>query len=173
MLALGFALLWVVLALGVLLLAFRGRGGALVTKARARSTAFGLMVASVFAITVAVPGLVLAFNGAHKASVGPGGVSLTGEQQYGRELFARTCAVCHTLQGAAAVGRVGPNLDVLLTTIGSTEPPGAAQQSRAAFVLDAIQSGRGARGRGEMPAGLYVGQDANAVASFVAAVAGR
>ena len=53
---------------------------------------------------------------------------------------------------------MGPNLDQL-------RPP-------KALILDAIQKGR-ARGQGQMPAGLVDGQDAQDVAAFVAAVAGR
>jgi hypothetical protein len=39
-------------------------------------------------------------------------------------------------------------------------------------VLNAIELGR-ARGNGDMPAGIYTGQQAHDVAEFVAAVAGR
>ena len=52
----------------------------------------------------------------------------------------------------------GPNLDQL-------KPP-------KALVLDAVLNGR-QRGAGTMPAGLYTGQDAEDVASYVAAVAGK
>ena len=41
-----------------------------------------------------------------------------------------------------------------------------------ALVLNAIEMGR-ARGAGNMPAGIYVGKQAEDVAKFVAAVAGR
>jgi mono/diheme cytochrome c family protein len=40
------------------------------------------------------------------------------------------------------------------------------------LILDAIAKGR-ARGQGQMPAGLVDGQDAQAVAAYVAAAAGR
>ena len=68
------------------------------------------------------------------------------------------CATCHTLKASNAVGKVGPNLDVL-------HPP-------KGLILDAIANGR-ARGQGQMPAGLVDGQDAQDVAAYVAAVAGR
>ena len=65
-----------------------------------------------FAFGLVVPALVLAFNGEHKASVAVGGLHLNAEQQKGRELFAHSCAFCHTLAATKSVGRIGPNLDV-------------------------------------------------------------
>lgn len=160
--AIGFIIFWVLLGLGVFFVAVRGgpRGAreAIHTESRASRRTIGVVVVVLIAFGVAVPALVLAFNGADKASVGPGGVTLNAEQQHGRVLFATSCATCHTLRAAKAVGRVGPNLDIL-------RPP-------QALVLDAIAKGR-ARGMGQMPALLYQGRDAQAVASFVAAVAGH
>ena len=108
----------------------------------------------------------LASNAEHKASVAVGGLHLTAEQQKGRELFAHTCAVCHTLAATKSVGRIGPNLDVRVGDEIST-PAG-----RKALVVNAIAEGR-ARGLGQMPALLYQGKEAEEVASFVAAVAGH
>jgi mono/diheme cytochrome c family protein len=102
-----------------------------------------------------VPAVVLMSN---QASAGPSGSTLTAEQQRGRELFNARCATCHTLADAAAVGRVGPDLDVLAPTEGLT--------------LNAIKQGR-ARGQGQMPAQLLDGDDAKAVAKYIAEVAGR
>jgi len=160
--AAAFVILWVVVGLAVFLVALRGglRGarGALHTESR---TARRLVLATVLGIMtlgIVVPALVLARNGGHHAAISPGGVSLNTPQQRGRNLFAATCATCHTLRGANAVGRVGPNLDIL-------RPP-------AALVLNAIANGR-ARGMGQMPALLYQGRDAEAVANYVAAVAGH
>ncbi len=48
----------------------------------------------------------------------------------------------------------------------------ATAAGRKALVLNAIEEGR-ARGLGQMPALLYEGKEAEDVASFVAAVAGR
>ena len=112
----------------------------------------------IIGIGVAVPALVLANNSDNHAEKAPGGLTLTASEESGRTIFARNCATCHTLQAANAVGRVGPNLDQL-------RPP-------KPLVLDAIAKGR-ARGQGQMPAGLVDGQDAQDVAAFVAAVAGR
>jgi mono/diheme cytochrome c family protein len=124
------------------------------------------VVVLAFVFGLVVPVLVLTANGADKASVGPGGVHLTAEEQHGRVLFSDTCAFCHTLAGANSVARIGPNLDVRL---GSEIP---TEAGRRALALNAIAEGR-ARGNGNMPAGLYQGREAEAVADFVAAVAGR
>ncbi len=163
-------ILWVLLGLGVFFVAMRGgaRGAreSLHTESRAGQRFVTLGVVVLFAFGLAVPAIVLAFNGAHKASVADGGVKLNGEQQKGRELFAKACAVCHTLAATKSVGRVGPNLDVRVGVDIAT-PAG-----RKALVLGAITEGR-ARGLGQMPALLYQGKEAEDVASFVAAVAGH
>jgi mono/diheme cytochrome c family protein len=153
---------WLLLGLGVLYVAFRGgpRGAreSLHTQNRIGRRAVSGTIVVLVAFGIAVPAFVLAFNSAHKASVGPAGIRLNAAETRGRSLFALKCATCHTLKAAKAVATVGPNLDIL-------RPP-------AALVLDAIANGR-ARGMGQMPALLYEGRDASDVAAFVAAVAGR
>ncbi len=154
-------LFWVLLGVGVFALAMRGgpRGR---TPAHLQDRTSGRIVAVVVTIAVAfgiaVPTLVLAFNGSNRAAVGPGGTTLNAVEQHGRFLFSQVCDSCHTLAAAAAVGKIGPNLDIL-------QPP-------YALVLNAILQGR-ARGQGNMPAMLYQGRDAQSVAAFVAATAGR
>jgi mono/diheme cytochrome c family protein len=161
---------WALLGLGVFFVAMRGgpRGAraALHTESRLGQRLVTAGVVILFAFGLSVPALVMAFNGAHKASVGPGGVRLNAAQQKGRELFARSCAVCHTLDATRSVGRIGPNLDV---RVGEDI---ATASGRRALVLGAILEGR-ARGLGQMPALLYQGKEAEDVASFVAAVAGH
>jgi mono/diheme cytochrome c family protein len=165
-----FLLIWILLAAGVFFAAMRGgpRGAraSLHTESKAgqRLITLGVVVLVVFGL--AVPAIVLAFNADHKAGVAVGGLELNTEQQKGRELFAKSCAVCHTLSAVKSVGRVGPNLDVRVGVDIST-PAG-----RKALVLDAIAEGR-ARGLGQMPGQLYQGKEAQQVASFVAAVAGH
>lgn len=165
-----FIAFWVLLGLGVFFVAMRGgpRGAreSLHTESRAGQRVVTVGIALLFAFGLLVPAFVLASNAEHKASVAVGGLRLTAEQQKGRELFARTCAVCHTLAATNAVGRVGPNLDVRVGDDIST-PAG-----RKALVLSAIAEGR-ARGLGQMPALLYQGKEAEELASFVAAVAGH
>jgi mono/diheme cytochrome c family protein len=166
----GFVLFWAVLGLGVFFVAMRGgpRGAreSLHTDSKLGQRAVTLGIVLLFAAGLAVPALVLAFNGEHKASVAAGGLHLNAEQVKGRELFAHACAVCHTLAAVKSVGRIGPNLDV---RVGADIPAAAG---RKALVESAIAEGR-ARGLGQMPAMLYQGKEAEQVASFVAAVAGH
>jgi mono/diheme cytochrome c family protein len=166
----GFLIFWVVLGLFVVFVAMRGgpRGAreSLHTESKAGQRAVTAGVALVFAFGLIVPALVLAFNGANKASVAVGGVHLGAEQQHGRVLFSQSCAICHTLAATRSEGRVGPNLDVRL---GSQIP---TEAGRRALVLSAIAEGR-ARGLGQMPARLYQGKDAEAIADFLAATAGH
>jgi mono/diheme cytochrome c family protein len=166
----GFIIFWVALGLGVFFVAMRGgpRGAreSLHTESKLGQRAVMVLVAVVFAFGLVVPALVLAFNGANKASVAVGGVHLNAEEQHGRVLFSESCAVCHTLAAANAAGRIGPNLDVRLGSQISTEA------GRKALVLSAIAEGR-ARGLGQMPAQLYQGKDAESIADFLAATAGH
>jgi mono/diheme cytochrome c family protein len=165
-----FIIFWLVLGLGTFFVAMRGgpRGArqSLHTESKVGQRLITLGVVLLFAFGLIVPGIVLAFNGNHKASVGVGGLHLTAKQQAGRELFAHSCAVCHTLAATKSVGRIGPDLDVRVGDDISTAA------GRKALVLNAIAEGR-ARGLGQMPALLYQGKEAEEVASFVAAVAGH
>jgi mono/diheme cytochrome c family protein len=168
--------LLVALGVGVFLLAMRRPRGApdgatpAESKAAQRGLTAGLVLVCAFGLVV--PALVLAFNSEHKASVGVGGVHLDAQQQKGRELFSHSCNLCHTLAGAAAVGRTGPNLDVLIPTVGATLPEKERYAVRKAFILSAVLEGR-ARGRGQMPKLLFQGAEAENVAAFVAAIAGH
>lgn len=168
--AIAFVLFWIVVGLGVFFVAMRGgaRGArqSLHTQSRVGQRLITLGIVVLFAFGLIVPTLVLVDNGEHKASAAVGGLHLNGEQQKGRELFAHTCAVCHTLAAVKSVGRTGPNLDV---RVGDDI---ATAAGRKALVLNAIAEGR-ARGLGQMPALLYQGKEAEDVASFVAAVAGH
>src|SRR5579862_29549 len=154
--------LWLLVGGGVFVIALAGGPGKLRARIHTESrTGNALRLAGfalVLAFGLAVPIAVALANGQDKARVGPAGITLTPDQATGRALFAHTCANCHTLAGAAAVGHVGPNLDVLMPN--------------EALVLFSIRNGF-ANGRGQMPANIYTGQQARDVASFVAAVAGR
>jgi mono/diheme cytochrome c family protein len=165
------AAIWVAIGAAVVFVAMRGgpRGAreSLHTESKLGQGIVWAVVVLAFAFGLAVPALVLARNGANKDSVAAGGVKhLSAEQQHGRVLFSESCAVCHTLSAAGAQGHVGPNLDVRLGEEISTEA------GRRALVLSAIAEGR-ARGAGDMPAQLYQGRDAEAIADFLAAVAGH
>jgi mono/diheme cytochrome c family protein len=162
--------LFILLGLGVFFVAMgggpRGARAALHTESSVGQSFVTLGVITLFAFGLGVPAIVLAFNGAHKAGVGIGGVHLSKNEQKGRELFAHACGVCHPLAAVKSVGRIGPNLDIRVGDDIAT-PAG-----RKALVLNAIAEGR-ARGLGQMPALLYQGKEAEDVADFVAAVAGH
>ena len=74
-------------------------------------------------------------------------------EEQGRELFVSNCGSCHTLDAAGTDGSVGPDLDEV--------------QADEAQVLEAIETGAG--GSDVMPENLVEGEDARAVAKFVAA----
>jgi mono/diheme cytochrome c family protein len=111
------------------------------------------------ALGVAVPAAVIASRG---EGLGDTGALPTEEptstQELGKQLFIQNCKSCHTLEAVQAHGVTGPNLDEL----------GGIDKQR---VLNAIK--RGGTGSGRMPPGLLEGEDADAVATYVAAVAGR
>jgi mono/diheme cytochrome c family protein len=163
-------ILWVLAGLVTFFVAMRGGAKGARAALHTQNTwgqrfvTLGVVVLIVFGL--AVPAIVIADNGKNKASVAVGGVHLNAEEQTGRDLFARSCAVCHTLQATKSVGRTGPNLDVRVG-IDIATPAG-----RKALVESAIAEGR-ARGLGQMPALLYQGKEAQAVANFVATVAGH
>jgi mono/diheme cytochrome c family protein len=151
---------WVAVGLGVLFVAMRATNKPRTSgrESRANRRGFALAVTALFVVFgVAIPAFVL-ISDSKADQDARGGVDLTKAQVNGRELFNHNCATCHTLAASNAVGRVGPNLDVL--------------RPNAALVLNAIEQGR-ARGQGQMPADLVTGQDAKDVASYIAAVAGR
>jgi mono/diheme cytochrome c family protein len=148
------------LGLGVVLVAMRGGPrGVKDTLERGRRQPLHAgefaLVAAIALFGLVVPAIVVSSD---QAAAGPGGTKLSADMQDGREQFNLRCANCHTLADAGAVGRVGPDLDVLAPTAGLTE--------------DAIKNGR-ARGEGQMPAQLLEGEEAKHVAEYIAEVAGR
>jgi mono/diheme cytochrome c family protein len=163
MLTLLFVLVWVVLGVGLVLIALSGGpGGAaqrmMSTGRGARRAAALLFVVAFVALGAGVPAAVIAAN-SNDNNIPEANVSdLTASEQHGRELFGLRCANCHTLKAANAVAEIGPNLDQL--------------RPNKALVLDALANGR-ARGNGQMAKDLYTGQDAQDVASFVAKAVGQ
>jgi mono/diheme cytochrome c family protein len=111
------------------------------------------------ALGIAVPAAVIASRGESEGGVG----ALRTEQassgdEEGKQLFIQNCKSCHTLAAVQARGVTGPNLDDL----------GGLDRER---VLNAIKNG--GTGQDRMPAGLLEGADAEAVAEYVAKVAGQ
>ena len=169
-----FAAFWVVIALALFFVAVRGGlGGAratLQTRSRSGRKAVGVVLAIVYlAFGAAIPVGFLVGNHAN-ANSRIGEVKLTASEKSGRELFGTHCAVCHTLAGANATGKVGPNLDTL-------KPP--AELVLHTLLYGCLQnppstsSPETCLGQGNMPADIVEGQDAHDVAAFVAAVAGK
>jgi mono/diheme cytochrome c family protein len=158
-----FVLVWVILGLGLLFIALSGGpSGAsqrLMSTSRAgRRVATVLFVFAVLLLGAIVPAAVISAV-KDKDDIPEANVSnLTEAEMEGRQLFGQRCANCHTLKAANAIAAVGPNLDQL--------------RPNKALVLDAIENGR-SRGNGQMAGGLYTGQDADDVASFVAKAVGQ
>jgi mono/diheme cytochrome c family protein len=154
-----FVLFFLILGLGVVLVAMRsGSKGPVLDsshKGSRRLVAWGLGLA-VLAFVVAIPVGVAIDNSDAEATAGA--VALNKEEQHGRQVFNENCVQCHVLNASNGVQLVGPNLDEL-------RPP-------KELVLDAVLKGR-ARGQGQMPAQVVTGPDAEAVAAYVAKVAGR
>jgi mono/diheme cytochrome c family protein len=159
-----FLAFWVVVGLVLFFVALRGgpRGARATLQSQSRTgrrTAMIVFVVFYVAVGAAVPLLIVTTNNdSADARVGGTTIKLTQQEQDGREIFGERCASCHTLAAARADGKVGPNLDQL-------KPP-------EGLVADAVERGR-QRGSGTMPAGIVQGEDVDAVAAFVAAVAGK
>jgi mono/diheme cytochrome c family protein len=168
-----FVAFWLVIGVGLFLLAVRGGVTASRAPDRARSyrtsTSMGLLTVVVYvAFGIALPLVFLVGN--HKnANAQVGGVTLNKNQASGRQLFAQKCGFCHTLAASNSVGLVGPNLDALqppYTLVLNTISHGCVQNPPA-------NSPQTCLGYGTMPAGIIEGQEAQDVASFVARIAGK
>ena len=167
-----FVALWVIVAVGLFVLAQRGTGTVSHAKRdpgrRGSSITITMFVITAVVFGVGLPLLMLTGNH-HNASAQVGGLKLTTGEKAGRQLFGQHCGVCHTLAAANAVGKVGPNLDIL--------------KPAQSVVLNTINNGclpnppkgsnQGCLGQGVMPAAVVQGQDAQNVAAFVAKVAGN
>lgn len=119
---------------------------------------FVLLMLGITVFGLGVPAYAIVQNSEDSPTAAVSGVELTAAESKGRDLFRQNCATCHILEDAAATGAVGPNLDVL--------------RPAPELTVNAIELGR-ARGQGQMPAGLLAGEDAENVANYIAAVAGR
>ena len=152
---------FVVVGLLVIYYAFSGGGDDARRAARTprgRAFVWGIVVLYVV-LGIAIPALVIADRG--EAEGGTGSLrskEVSGQLEDGKQLFIQNCKSCHTLEAVNAHGVTGPNLDEL----------GGLDKQR---VMSAIE--RGGTGTGRMPPGLLSGADAEAVAAYVAAVAGR
>jgi mono/diheme cytochrome c family protein len=160
----GFLAPWILVGLAVIFISFSGGPG------RAREAymtrggrAFALVIVLVYlGIGIAVPAVVIASRGTRMGNNNTLSQKKVRDQsaaiQDGRTLFIESCAACHTLAAVNARGVTGPDLD----KIGTVTP---------ARVVSAIKIG--GTGQLRMPSGLLQGQNARAVANFVASVAGK
>ena len=152
---------FVVVGLLVMFIAFSGGPSAAreayLTRGR---RVFSLSIVLLYlALGVAVPAAVIAARGEAEGGTGSlRSVEASAVESEGKELFIANCKSCHTLEAVQAHGVTGPNLDELT----------GLDRAR---VLQAIK--RGGSGSGRMPPELLAGRDAEAVATYVANVAGR
>jgi cbb3-type cytochrome c oxidase subunit III len=99
------------------------------------------------------------------AGCGTGGIATGGDQSTGKNLFLDKCGGCHTLADAGTHGTQGPNLDEAFEP---SRDQGFKQVTIEQVVRDQIELASG-----RMPPNLVTGEDADSVAAYVAAVAGK
>jgi mono/diheme cytochrome c family protein len=152
---------FVVIGVGVIFVAFSGGPGqareAYLTGGR---RFFRIILPLIYlGIGIAVPAIVIANRQQNEGGVGTlANKQPSNIQTKGKTLFRQNCASCHSLAAVNARGVTGPNLDQI----------GQVTKGR---VLNALKIG--GTGDGRMPAGILQGSNAQAVAAFVASVAGR
>ena len=161
-----FLIPFLVLGAIVVAVAFRGGAGAAQSgghgggRARARGRGFRiLMVLLYVAFGIAVPAAVIA--GRDEARGGVRSLergTLSAQEKEGKMLFKQSCASCHNLDAVNARGATGPDLDEI----------GEVSEQR---INNAIKNG--GTGQNRMPEALLEGAEAEAVAAYVAKVAGR
>jgi cbb3-type cytochrome c oxidase subunit III len=96
---------------------------------------------------------------------GTGGISKAGDTDRGKQLFLQKCGGCHTLTAAGTHGNQGPNLDDAFLY---ARRQGFKQVTIEQVVRDQIELAVP-----PMPQNLVTGSDADAVAAYVASVAGN
>jgi cbb3-type cytochrome c oxidase subunit III len=99
------------------------------------------------------------------AGCGTGGISKAGDTDRGKKLFLQKCSGCHTLAAAGTNGIQGPNLD---NAFAYARRQGFKQVTIEQVVRDQIELSVP-----PMPQNLVTGKDADAVAAYVAMVAGN
>ena len=102
---------------------------------------------------------------------GSTGIPQAGDAIRGKELFVKGCGQCHTLADAGTKGVIGPNLDdgfrqARVDGLGETTIASVVRAQIAFPVEEPVSGSPG------MPADIYSGKDAEAVADYVSSVAG-
>jgi mono/diheme cytochrome c family protein len=131
--------------------------------------AFGLLVLVLAAV---IPWLVFRADG----DAAQGREEVPASLAEGQTLFEINCGACHTLYAAGTDGNFGPDLDELLAATGTPTGPSAEKtiEGLEGRVLNAIDEGVDSTSTpGRMPPGILSGEQAEAVAEFVAHTAGR
>jgi cytochrome c5 len=160
----GFLAPWILIGIGVLFVSFSGGPGAAreAYLTRGRRVFGALIILTYIGLGIAIPAVVIASRGDKEGNDAALSQKTIRDQpayvDRGKQLFQENCASCHTLSAVNARGVTGPNLD----KIGTVTP---------ARVASAIKIG--GTGQDRMPAGLLQGDNAKAVAQYVAAVAGK
>lgn len=156
-----FLIPWVLIGIGIIFVSFSGGPGearrAYLTRG---SRAFRITIPLLYiALGIAVPAWALTSRDASAgATASLATEDLPEELERGKELFLQTCASCHDLDAANARGVTGPDLDQI-------------GEVTAERIITAIRVG--GTGQNRMPAGLLEGENAQAVAEYLAAVAGK
>lgn len=118
--------------------------------------------------------LALAVAALVASGCGTVGVSRAGQGDTGRgkQLFVAKCGSCHVLADAGTQGTIGPNLDAAFAQARRDGLGETTIQSvvRGQIAYPVEQPPTGQTG---MPANLVTGDDADAVAAYVATAAGR
>jgi cbb3-type cytochrome c oxidase subunit III len=101
-----------------------------------------------------------------------GFVAEPGSTSRGKELFTQKCGQCHTLADAGTQGVIGPNLDDAFDDVQEQKSFDESTirdvvRGQIAYPVENPPSGQPG-----MPANIVTGDDADAVATYVAAVAG-
>jgi cbb3-type cytochrome c oxidase subunit III len=96
---------------------------------------------------------------------GTGGISKAGDTDRGKTLFLEKCGGCHTLSGAGTHGNQGPNLDDAFAY--------ARRQGFKPVTIEQVVRDQIELAGPPMPQNLVTGSDADAVAAYVALVAGN
>ena len=99
------------------------------------------------------------------AGCGTGGISKGGDADQGKKLFLDKCGGCHALADAGTHGTSGPDLD---DAFGPSRKQGFKDETIQQVVKQQIDLAVP-----PMPQDLVTGSDADAVAAYVAAVAGK
>lgn len=119
-----------------------------------------------------VPAAAAALAAVAAAGCGTGGVDRDTNTSGGKALFVAKCGGCHTLADAGTTGKVGPDLDAAFAP---SRKQGFSESTVRQVVIDQIHYPSPAAGNTQfpvMPADLVTGSDADAVAAYIASVAG-